>query len=282
MIKLGLYASMKGKDDPKQLTDLESYINYAYELRLDAVEFHLGASFESRDPAYLRKIKMLCLKKGLPIGYIGAQGNFTGTEDELRDRVEAAKGAVDDAAFLGAPLIRLFGGQVPEGVEDREPLWPPMIRCFQEVCDYAAGRGVFIGLQNHDSGNLAATGDDVLRILRETDRENFTLIMDTGQWAGSVGSNYEGIGDPDVDIYKYIEQTAPYASYVRAKIFKIDSGREEWIDYERVMEILKSVKYNGTMSIVFEGIWHNECDDKTSLRLGAEYLRRLLASYETT
>ncbi len=270
---------MKGKDDPKQLTDLDSYIDYAYELRLDAVEFHLGTSFESRDPDYLRRIKIKCLKKGLPIGYIGAQGNFTGTEDELRERVADAKQAVDDASFLGAPLIRLFGGRVPDGVEDREPLWPPMIRSFQEVCDYAAEKGVFIGLQNHDGGNLAATGDNVLRILRETDRENFTLIMDTGQWEGSVGANYEGIGDPNVDIYRYIEQTASYASYVRAKIYKIESGREEWIDYDRVMEILKSVNYNGTMSIVFEGAWHNDCDDKTSLRLAAEYLRGLLSKY---
>ena len=51
------------------------------------------------------------------------------------------------------------------------------IRCFQEVSEYAAERGILVGLQNHPS-----TGDDILRILRETDRENFTFILDTGQW----------------------------------------------------------------------------------------------------
>ena len=35
--------------------------------------------------------------------------------------------------------------------------------------------GVFLGLQNHNNGSFAMTADQVLRILRETDRENFHL-----------------------------------------------------------------------------------------------------------
>ena len=31
--------------------------------------------------------------------------------------------AVDVAVFMGAPLIRLFGGGVPEGTENREAVW---------------------------------------------------------------------------------------------------------------------------------------------------------------
>ena len=98
------------------------------------------------------------------------------------------------------------------------------------------------------------TADQVLRILRETDRENFTFIMDTGQWLNAVGSHPRGEFDPNVDLYKdYLEPTAPYATYVRAKIYKIDSGREEWLDYGRILKILKAVGFNGNMSIVFEG-----------------------------
>ena len=45
----------------------------------------------------------------------------------------------------------------------------------------------FLGLQNHNNGSFAMTADQVLRILRETDRENFTFIMDTGQWLNAIG-----------------------------------------------------------------------------------------------
>ena len=276
MIKLGCYAVLQDKDNPGQFIDLENFIRFAYELRLDVIDFHLRKGFLSYEPDYLRHIKILCLKHGLPIGYLGSGGSFVGTEEELRGRVELAKADVDLAVFLGAPMVRLFGGHVPEDIQDREPLWPPLIRCFQEVADYAAEKGIIVGLQNHDNRNMAATGDDVLRILRETDRENFTFILDTGQWLGSIGASPRGEFDPNVDIYKYMEQTAPYASYVRAKIYKIDSGREEWIDYERVLKNLKAVKFNGNMSIVFEGSGLNQCDDAEAIRLAVKYLRELM------
>ena len=61
-----------------------------------------------------------------------------------------------------------------------------------------------------------------------------------------------------------------------AKIYKIDSGREEWLDYERVMGILRKVNFNGNMSIVFEGKG-NQCSDYEAIGLAAKFLRRLLA-----
>jgi len=278
MLKLGCYAVLRDKDNLDQFVDLERFIRFAYELRLDVIDIHLRKGFLSYEPDYLRHIKILCLKYGLPIGYLGSGGSFVGTEEELQKRVEDAKADVDIAVFLGAPMIRLFGGHVPEDIEDREPLWPLLIRCFQEVADYAAEKGIIVGLQNHDNRNMAATGEDVLRILRETNRENFTFILDTGQWLGSIGAHPRGEFDPNVDIYEYMKQTAPYASYVRAKIYKIDSGKEEWIDYERVLKILKAVNFNGNISIVFEGGDRNQCDDAEAIRLAVKHLRSVIAA----
>lgn len=265
MIKVGVYASYFGKDEPKAFPDVEAFIDLAYELRLDVIDFRANVGFSSRDPNYLLGIKIKCLKAGLPIGYLASGGHFVGTEEELRAKVEQAKADVEMATFLGAPMIRLFCGAPEEGVEESE------IRCFQEVCDFAADAGIMVGLQNHP-----CTGDDVLRILRKTKRENFTFVLDTGQWVGSPGRN-RGVGDPTVDIYQYMEQTAPYASYVRAKIYKIDSGREEWLDYSRIVQILKSVDFNGVMSITFEGKDVNRCDDKETFRLAARHLRELIS-----
>ena len=50
-----------------------------------------------------------------------------------------------------------------------------------------------------------------------------------------------------------MEQAAPLTSHVRAKFYKIDSGREEWLDYRRIAGILKGAGYNGTVGVVFEG-----------------------------
>ena len=193
-----------------------------------------------------------------------------GSSGVLR-RLEAG----DVAAIIGAPLIRVFGGHVSPEIEDREPLFEPLARCNKEVAAYGAEKGVIVALQNHDSSNMAATAEDVLRILEETALPNFSLILDTGQWQGSPGAGSRGESDPDVDIYSYIEQTASHAVYVRTKFYRNDSGKEEWLDYERIMAILRGVDYNGSLSIVYEG--EAEGDDRVeAVRKAAAELRGLL------
>ncbi len=268
MIKLGVYGSYFGKDEPKTLPYVEDFIDLAYELKLDVIDFRADVGFRSQEQDYLRDIKIKCVKAGLPIGYLATGGHFVGTDDELREKLERCKADLDTAVFLGAPMVRSFCGVPPESAEGRAR----EVNCFQELCDAAAEKGVIVGVQNHP-----CTGDGVLRLLRDTDRENFTFILDTGQWVGSPVKN-RGVPDPNVDIYEYMEQTAPYASYVRAKVYKVDTGREEWLDYERIVEILKSVNFNGCMSITFEGKDANECDDKETFRRAAKYLRELLAA----
>ena len=123
------------------------------------------------------------------------------------------------------------------------------------------------------------TANQALRILRETDRENFTFLWDTGQWLGSIGSHPRGEFDPNVDIYRdYLEPTAPYATYVRAKIYQIDTGKETYLDYPRIMQILKSANFNGNVSIVYEGAeGRNKCSEPEGIRLAVKYLRDVIA-----
>lgn len=254
--------------------DIETFIRTSYELRLDTIDFHRRA-FASAEPDYLLRIKMLCLKYGLPIGYIGVSTSFIGEEEKLRGEVGQAKEGIGLAAFLGAPLIRVFGAYVPAGVTDRSSLWPPMIRCLGEAAEYGAEKGIIVALQNHDNNNLAATGEDVLRILRETNHPNFSFILDTGQWAGSPGANPERVADPSRNIYSDIEETAPHACYVRTKFYDISTGKEKHLDYDRIFQILKEVGYNGNLSIVYEG----KGDHLEGVKKAAHYLRTLIACY---
>lgn len=272
MVKLGMMA--RATDEAV----FQSHVQFAHELKLDVIDFHLSGL--PRDPDFLRRIKILCMRHGLPIGYLGS-GSYVGPGEEMQDAIARGKADIDLAAFLSAQMIRVFARyKWPDTVEEQEALWGPMIARFQELSDYAAERGVFLGLQNHNNGSFAMTADQVLRILRETDRENFTFIMDTGQWLNAIGSHPRGEFDPNIDLYKdYLEPTAPYATYVRAKIYKIDSGREEWLDYGRILKILKTVGFNGNMSIVFEGGDRNRYDTDECLRLATKHLRELLADY---
>jgi hypothetical protein len=288
MIKLGCNSLVRDKDNPGKYIDIETMIHLIRELRLDIIDFQLERGFRSMDAAYLRHVKIMCHRYGLPIGFVGIGSGFVGAQSrpngdvvgaplaqkELHRRIDQAKGGVDIAVLMGAPLIRLFGGGVPQDTPNHDALWSTMIRSFQQVADYAADKGIIVGLHNHPP-TVAPTADDIRHILDDVDRENFTFILDTGQWWGSPGTSRAGASDPNVDIYEYMEQTAPYASYVRAKIYKIDSGQEEWLDYKRIVAILKAVNFNGNMSIVFEDR-ENQCGYDEAIGLAVKHLRELL------
>ena len=195
-------------------------------------------------------------------------GLFVGTAAERREHADNCRQAIDVAAFVGSPIIRVFCSTIPEKNGDGDDPWPAMIDGIGGWPSTRPPRGSAVGLQNHPS-----TGDDMLRIRGEVDRENFGFVMDSGQWVGSPGSHPCGETSSDIDFYRFMEQTAPHALYIRTKFYKIESGREEWIDYERIVRIIKDVGYNGCISIVYEG----EQEDRVEqVRLAANYLRELL------
>ena len=114
----------------------------------------------------------------------------------------------------------------------------------------------------------------MLHIRDETNRENFNFIMDTGQWVGSPGSSPRGETDSNIDFYNFMEQIVPHAMYIRTKFYKIESGKEEWLDYDRIAAIIGGANYNGCISIVYEG----EQEDRVEqVRLAAVCLRALLS-----
>ena len=125
----------------------------------------------------------------------------------------------------------------------------------------------------------AMNAENLLRILQEVDRPNFTHILDTGQYKGSPGSSGQrGKEDPSYNFYGSIEETAPLAVHVRCKIYRIQNGTEEWLNYPRIFEILKGVDYNGMLSVVYEG--QDVEEEATAIPKAVSYLRGLMAAHE--
>lgn len=275
MIKLGMMAR-----ETADVT-LEDTIGFAHELNLDAIDLHLAGM--SRDPAYLHHLRSLCLRYGLTIGYAGS-GSFVGPSREAGARMAQGYQDVDAAALLGASLLRAFARyKWPDVIQEQEALWGPMIESLRALSDYAQQRGVGVALQNHNNCSFAMTAHQVLRAIKEVDHENFSFVMDTGQWLGAIGSDPRGEWDPGVDLYTdYLEPTAPYTTHVRAKIYKIDDGHEVWLDYPRILRILRKNRFNGTIGLVFELGNRNVSDTKTCIRLAVNHLREVIAaSYDS-
>ena len=270
MIKLGWMARATDADV------FEEQVNFASDLDLDVIDFHLGGM--PRDMDFIMKMKMMCVRAGLPIGYMGG-GSQVGPPEKRDERIEQGRADVDVTSAMGGQMLRVFARHKwPDTEEEQEAFWGPMIEDFRSLADYATEKGVILGLQNHDNGSFCMTAKQALRILREVDKENFTFLWDTGQWLGSIGSHPRGEFDPDVDLYEdYLVPTAPYASSVRAKIYQIDTGVETYLDYPRIFKILQDVNYNGNISLVYEGAeGRNTCTPEEGIALGVKYLRKVI------
>ncbi len=272
-MKIGVFAFLL--DESQQMVDVETITRFVATLKVDNIEFHLRKGFESHEKPFLQRLRNLCDEHGLSIGYLGSTGGFVGTDEELCARIEQVKGDIQVAETMGVPLVRLLAGRPADDDPDPERTWSRTIGSFREVADYAADRGVAIGAHNH-SPPARPRGADMVRIVEETDRKNVRLIMDTGQWWPNYGEGQGGDFQPNEAIYDYMEQAIPYAAYVRAKFYKIDSGREEYIDYARVAGILKRSGYDGTVSVVYEGQRYSNCTDGDAISMAVGHLRETM------
>jgi sugar phosphate isomerase/epimerase len=203
---------------------------------------------------------------------LGVSNNF-GRPADQQDRL--VRQGIDTAQFLGAPVVRLFAGSAGPG-QTREAVWKQTVEGLRRAAEYGERAGVVVGLQNHNHNNIAATGEDVAKLLKEVDHPWCKHVLDTGQYLGSLGASGAKPEDPRRhDVYQSITRTAPLAVFVRAKLYRLKSGKEEWLDYGRIFKILGGVKYNGFVCLVYEG-W-SDMDALHAVPLGVKFLRPFLA-----
>ena len=202
MIKIGLLTAVSdgkgGFIDAMELTDL------AARLRLDFVDYHMKKGIRSGDSEYLRQLKYRAIGGGLTVGHLTTAGSLMGPAPRVERLVSQAKKDVDTAVLLGSPMLRIVAGPPPEDDPDPELSWATQVRSFQEIADCAGHKGIMVGLCNHNYRNGRPRGEDLVRACREIDRDNVSVIMDTGQWYPNFNTGsgtFEvtaGAGDVDV------------------------------------------------------------------------------------
>ncbi len=257
--------------------DLMSFLDTCRELSVEGVDLH-DSAFPAVDRASLLAVKRDCLDRGLDIPCIAISNNFARPADDLAADVQRTKTWIERAALLGAPQVRVFSGK-PFSEDDRAASWDRCADALRECAEFGAEIGVVVSLQNHNHNQIAPDGEDVLRLIRQVDHPNLGHVLDTGQYAGSPGAS--GFADDEQrerhDYLNSIALTAPLATAVRAKLYRIATGREESLDYDTIFQTIRGVRYNGWISLVYEG----RDDPIEVIPLGVRYLREYLPAAST-
>lgn len=197
---------------------------------LDPTAYFFPTYPEVPSDQYLEDFKNYAAKVGVVISGTGIRNNFASPDSAVRAQgVELAKNWIVAASKLGAPVVRVFAGEIPEGYEWEEAAgW--MIECYKELAAFGGQYGVKIGIQNH--GDMLQTAEECLYVLNAVNSEWAGIIVDTGNFKTE-------------DPYKDIAEMVPYAVNWQVKESVFGLGSEIPTDYKRLVQIVRDRGYKG-------------------------------------
>jgi sugar phosphate isomerase/epimerase len=186
--------------------------------------------------AYIREFKRRAFALGVAISGTGVANDLATADKEKRaSEVKHIKDWVEVAAKLGAPVLRVFSGPVPEGYEnkwDEVAQW--MVADLKQCVQHAEKFGVIIGIQNH--GDMLKSADQVIKVINMVDSPWFGAINDTG---------YYVTPDPYVDMARVVPYTVNWQ--VKQRL----GGKEGTtpMDLKRLIHLMKAGNYRGYVPI---------------------------------
>ena len=185
---------------------------------------------------YLKRFKDKAASLGIVISGTGIRNNFASPDPKVRaEGVELAKNWIVAASKMGAPIVRVFSGEIPKGYEDKwEEVAGWMIECYIQCAAFGEKYGVKIGIQNH--GDMLQTAAQCRYVLDRVNSKWVGLIVDTGSFKTE-------------DPYKDIAAVVPYAINWQVKESVFGIGSEVPTDYKRLVQIIKAGGYKGYLPI---------------------------------
>ena len=229
----------KGQKDNKPALTLEELLDWCASQNIPAIDltgYYFPGYPNVPSDQYIYALKHKAFKLGIDISGTGIRNNFASPDPEARAAdVQRAKDWIIVAEKLGAPVLRLFAGEVPKGYENRwDDVAKWMIECYKECAAFGEQHGVIIGIQNH--GDMLQTAEQCIRIVRAVDSNWAGLILDTGNFK---------VSDPYADIQSVIPYTVNWQ--VKESVFGL--GSEIPTDYRRLIQIAKQSGYRGYLPI---------------------------------
>ena len=197
---------------------------------LDPTAYFFPTYPEVPSDEYLLKFKARAKELGIDISGTGVRNNFASPDPKVREAgVQLTKDWIVAASKMGAPVVRVFSGEIPKGYEDK---WKEvagwLIECYKACALYGEKYGVKVGIQNH--GDMLQTAEQCIYILKGVDSKWVGLIVDTGNFKTP-------------DPYKDIAEVVPYAVNWQIKESVFGIGSEVPTDYKRLVKIIKEGGY---------------------------------------
>jgi sugar phosphate isomerase/epimerase len=225
---------------------------------IDAIEY-VNQFFKDKanDKSYLKDLKDRCKSEGVKSVLIMCDGEGATGDPDQAARMKAVENHykwIDAARFLGCHSIRVnaYSKGTPE---EQARLCADGLA---KLGEYASKQNINVIVENH--GGLSSRGDWLTGVMQKVNMKNVGTLPDFGNF-------YE------YDRYKGVEEMMPFAKGVSAKTHDFGPyGDELFVDYTRLLGIVKAAGYRGRIGIEFEGDRVSEAD---GIRLTKALLERV-------
>jgi sugar phosphate isomerase/epimerase len=238
------FPMMRGKAAAKspaadRKTDMFKFIDYCAAHDCEGAEL-TSYFFDSESDEYMTRLKRHAFLRGVAVSGTAIGNNFSMPKGpKLTEEIATTKKWIDRAVLMGAPHIRVFAGNIPRDTKDftRAQADKIVIESLAECADYAAKRGVFLGLENHDSIGSAETLIPMVKAVNSP-------------W---VGINLDSGNFRTADPYKDFAECVPYALNVQLKADIHDGEKKKKAaDLKRFTKILRDGGYQGWVALEYE------------------------------
>ena len=282
--------NMKGKSDMRLAYStlacprwtVEEAVAAAGRYGYDAIEWRLadGAIIEPDTPVSMRRrLREVPAASGIAIACLDTSCRVVQTTPEERTAViETARRMIDMAAELGAPLLRVFGGPLPEGTTHAMLLFPTA-EVLHVICTYAASHNITIVLETHDAWS---TSGDVLKLIQTADSPAARVLWDIHhtfrsgetptQSVALLGSAIAHVhvkdGRPRI-VCGQGEQSSEPGTW---ELCLLNEGT---VPLREAFSALRRSGYDGPLSLEWEKLWHPEiAEPEIALPQAAPLLHR--------
>lgn len=238
--------------------DVFGFIDYASSIGLEGVEL-LDMYWKDVEQE-LPKVKSLLAERNLMVSAYDISNNFVRTsEDERKMEIQKVYNGIDIAKKLNTNVVRIFSGDLCESVSFVQgKSW--IIECLKECATYAEEQGVILAIENH--GYFAGRSEQVIELIEAVgsnhvrctlDTGNFLLVDEEASHAATALKKYVAhVHFKDfVNVGKDNEGHF-FLSLSGDKFLGTIAG-EGKVDLHHVIHELKSVNYQGWLSVEYEG-----------------------------
>ena len=208
------------------------------EPRIDAGHKH-GIEIGAPD-AVLAAAKQTAADNGIAIGCVATSCMYADPA-KTAENVARTKGAIELAAALGCPAIRVFGGQIPKGLT-REDSLKAVVAALDQVKGLAESKNVTICVETHDSW---CDPKDVMNVIESVGSPYVAANWDVMHPVNAAGYDME---DAFNVLNGHIRHVHVHDGTRQNGSMKLAPIGEGVVDHRTALRLLKGSGYGGYVS----------------------------------